>query len=270
VSLKRFVPASLQPAARSLYHAGFRVRLRAEWWLRDRLERHTSGMPVPPAALRFRVGEDSRLATFLDVGRRTADNIETVLSQAGLGFSPAQTVLDFGCGCGRTLRWLIERHPGVKWHGVDVDVDAVEWCGANLAHARFVHGAARPPLAYADSTFDLVYAISVFTHLDEDFQRAWVAELERILKPGGLLLLSVYSEPVWRAQPEAASVAAGELVFRRSEKLKGILPDWYHTALQNSARVQSMLAETFARVACQERALGDHDAILAWKDSRED
>jgi SAM-dependent methyltransferase len=265
VRLKRFVPASLQPAARSLYHALFRTRLRAEWWLRDRLERSPAGLAVPPAALRFRVGEDSRLSTFLEVGQRTADNITAVLHQVGFEFAAGQSVLDFGCGCGRTLQWLIGRLPQVRWHGVDVDADAIEWCRGNLADGEFTRGSAMPPLPFADATFDLIYAISVFTHLNEAFQRAWIAELERVLKPGGILLLSVYSKSVWRLQPEAGAVEAGEFVFRKSDKLKGILPEWYHTALQSRERFTSLLAGQFSRLSYQERALGDHDAVIAWK-----
>ena len=265
MGLKRFVPASLQPAAKSLYHAVFRTRLRAEWWLRDQFERPPAGHPVPPARLRFRVGEDSRLATFLEVGRRTAQNIETVVAQVEFEIIPGLAVLDFGCGCGRTLRWLIERYPGVRWHGVDVDAEAIAWCQANIPAASFICGSPLPPLPFADASLDMIYAISVFTHLNEDFQRAWIAELERVLTPGGMLLLSVYSEHVWREQPEAATVEAGGFVFRKSEKLKGILPDWYHTALQSQGRVTSMLRERFSRVSHQERALGDHDAVIAWK-----
>jgi SAM-dependent methyltransferase len=243
----------------------FRTRLRAEWWLRDRLERSPAGLAAPPAALRFRVGEDSRLSTFLEVGRRTAENITAVLQQVGFEFEAGQAVLDFGCGCGRTLRWLIERLPQARWHGVDVDVEAIEWCRSHLAGGEFACGSALPPLPFADATFDLIYAISVFTHLNEDFQQAWVAELERLLKPGGVLLLSVYGESVWRSQPEARAVEAGQFVFRTSDKLKGIFPQWYHTALQSRERITSLLAGRFSRVHYQERALGDHDAVIAWK-----
>jgi cyclopropane fatty-acyl-phospholipid synthase-like methyltransferase len=205
------------------------------------------------------------LAAFLEVGRRAAENIVAVLAQAGFEFTPGQAVLDFGCGCGRTLRWLIQRFPEVQWHGVDVDSEAIGWCRANISAAKLVCGSPLPPLPFADGSLDMIYAISVFTHLSEDFQRVWIAELERVLRPGGVLLLSIYSERVWRAQPEAASVEAGEFVFRTSEKLKGIVPDWYHTALQSRDSVTRVLGERFARVSHQERALGDHDAVIAWK-----
>jgi len=262
---KRLVPAALQPAARRIYHAAFRTRLHAEWWLRDRFERRKSAFAVPPARLRFRVGEDSRLVAFLEIGRRTSENLEKVLENAGCAFAEGQAVLDFGCGCGRTLLWLVRRFPEVRWQGVDVDGEAIAWCRSHFRGAAFETGQPLPPLPYADASFDRVFAVSVFTHLSEEYQRAWANELQRILKPGGVLLLSVYGEHVWRSQPEAGAVERGEFVFRTSGKLKGILPDWYQTALQNRACITTLLARHFARVSFQERALGDHDAVIAWK-----
>lgn len=205
------------------------------------------------------------MAVFLEVGRRTAENIESVLDGVEFKFTPGQAVLDFGCGCGRTLRWLAERFPKVRWHGVDVDAEAIEWCHDHFPGAEFVCGSPLPPLPFPDSKFGLIYAISVFTHLNEEFQQAWIGELARILKPGGILLLSVYSERVWREQPEAATVEAGGFVFRTSDKLKGILPPWYQTALQSRGRLIDHLAGRFSRVSYQERGLGDHDAVIAIK-----
>lgn len=255
--------------ARGIYYAAFRARLHAEWWLRDHFERRSNGITgsrmAPPARLRFRVGEDSRLAAFLEVGRRTTENLVGVLEKAGRPPAPGQAVLDFGCGCGRTLLWLVERFPEVRWHGVDVDAEAIAWCRAHFRGAAFETGRPLPPLPYADASFNLIYAISVFTHLNEEFQRAWAAELARILKPGGVLLLSVYGEHIWRAQPEAGAVEQNGFVFRASDKLKGILPDWYQTALQSRTRITSLLAGHFARVSYLERALGDHDAVVSWK-----
>ena len=44
---------------------------------------------------------------------------------------------------------------------------------------------------FPDAYFDLIFNHSVFTHLDENYQDAWLAELERVTKPGGVLVLSV-------------------------------------------------------------------------------
>ena len=88
--------------------------------------------------------------------------------------------LDFGCGCGRTLRWLTREWRDVSWHGTDVDAEAVGWCRSHLP-GRFEVNGPMPPLPFPNASFDLVLGVSVFTHLDEPVQRGWAAELRRVL-----------------------------------------------------------------------------------------
>jgi SAM-dependent methyltransferase len=99
-------------------------------------------------------------------------------------------VLDWGCGCGRTLRWMVERAMPHQFSGCDVDAAAIEWCQNNL-RLDFEVTEAPPPLPYQDGAFELVFGVSVFTHLNEDFQQRWLAELCRIIALQGFLLLSV-------------------------------------------------------------------------------
>lgn len=48
-----------------------------------------------------------------------------------------------------------------------------------------------PPTDFADCTFDVVFGISVMTHLTEETHKIWLQEVKRVLKPGGYALLSV-------------------------------------------------------------------------------
>ena len=50
---------------------------------------------------------------------------------------------------------------------------------------NFEQSAVEPPLRFADGSFDIVYAYSVFSHLSERVQLRWVEEFARILRPGG-------------------------------------------------------------------------------------
>ena len=98
-------------------------------------------------------------------------------------------VLDFGCGAGRTLRHFVgEAEQGEFW-GADIDAPSIEWMQENLCpplHAwRCAHG---PPLGLEHGSFDLAWAISVFTHLNPIPSLLWLLELHRLLKPGGLLI----------------------------------------------------------------------------------
>ena len=139
------------------------------------------------------------------------------------------------------------------------------WCSRNVPHSISLVNGALPPLPYEACSFDLVFGISIFTHLSEHYQTAWIPELHRILKPGGLLLLSFHAKHVWQPLDESGVIQQGELVFRSSRKLKGILPDWYQTVFQNSARVVGMLSRYFPNVNYLERGLGDQDLAVAWE-----
>jgi SAM-dependent methyltransferase len=147
-------------------------------------------LPLPPFELASRVGSlreaDDPWALYDLLGRLTVRDLLAALPD---GYSlDGKRVLDFGCGAGRTLRHFAAEDSGGEFWGCDIDVESIEWLNANLApplHA-FVNSEL-PPLDQPDETFDLVYCVSVFTHLARSWS-AWLAELHRVLKPGGLLL----------------------------------------------------------------------------------
>jgi SAM-dependent methyltransferase len=104
-------------------------------------------------------------------------------------------VLDFGCGAGRVLRhFLPEAERGSEFWGSEIDAASVEWLDHNLSPPfKAVLHAERPPLPVEDGHFDLIYAISVFTHITFEWS-AWLLELHRLLAEGGLLLATFLGE----------------------------------------------------------------------------
>lgn len=104
-------------------------------------------------------------------------------------------LLDWGCGPGRIIRHL----PALKgegWEicGTDYNGDSIEWCRAHLEGIRFEKNGLRPPTVFADGHFQAAYGISILTHLSAEMHRAWIAELWRVLAPGGVLLLTTHGE----------------------------------------------------------------------------
>jgi SAM-dependent methyltransferase len=101
-------------------------------------------------------------------------------------------MLDFGCGAGRTLRHFMAEAENAEFWGSDVDAASIDWMEENLCpplHAwRSSHG---PPLGLEHRSFDLIWAISVFTHLTLA-SIPWLLELHRLLKPDGLLIATYY------------------------------------------------------------------------------
>lgn len=98
-------------------------------------------------------------------------------------------VLDFGAGAGRTLRQFgAEAQVAAEFWACDIDRDSITWMEANLCPPfRVFQNDPKPPLPFADATLDIIYSVSVFTHLADTWS-AWLLELHRVLKPGGWLL----------------------------------------------------------------------------------
>jgi len=175
------------------------------------------GLPLPPPHLIVRVAGTPDTRWFLESGRLAADSIRDALAQAGVAFDDLRSLLDFGCGCGRVLRnWA--GHSG-DVAGSDLSGEAIDWCRENLRFARYETNGLTPPLAFGDASFDLAYALSVFTHLPAAMQHDWIDELRRVLRPQAYLVLTTHGERyLERLEPaEQAQFDAGELVVRWGE-----------------------------------------------------
>lgn len=93
-------------------------------------------------------------------------------------------ILDVGCGTGANLIMLSKYGDA---EGVDVSEDALAFCRERgLDQVRLGAGEELP---YEDGTFDLVTAFDVVEHMDDDL--AGLSEMQRVLRPGGRVLLFV-------------------------------------------------------------------------------
>jgi SAM-dependent methyltransferase len=147
-------------------------------------------LPVPPFELASRVGclegAEDPTALYEAIGRGTRDHLLAGLPE---GYSlSGKRVLDFGCGAGRTLRHLVVDQTGAELWGCDIDEPSIEWLRQNMSPPLNVFTNAEvPPLDQPDGKFDLIYCVSVFTHLTRHWAE-WLLEMHRLLAPGGLLL----------------------------------------------------------------------------------
>jgi ubiquinone/menaquinone biosynthesis C-methylase UbiE len=118
-------------------------------------------------------------------------------------------VLDVACGTGRTLRQLATAHPDLAYHGVDLSVPYLQAARALLADVGEVTLAAEnaEALPYADATFDVATSVYLFHELPRNARRRVMAELVRVVRPGGLLVLEDSAQHA--DSPELAAVLAG-------------------------------------------------------------
>ena len=157
-------------------------------------------IPMPPFELREMVGPPE-LEFF--------DNPTGKTLYPELPAEVYDSIFDFGCGCGRVARLLLQQKqpPVRRYVGIDVHRQMIEWCANNLSpvapYFKFYHhdvwspGYGRgnspklaEPFPVEDNAFSLFIANSVFTHVYKEQAEYYLCELSRILKPQGIAMTS--------------------------------------------------------------------------------
>jgi SAM-dependent methyltransferase len=141
-------------------------------------------------------------------------------------------VLDWGCGPGRVAVQLANLVPQIEIVGCDLDAEAVAWCNQHLRAGAFHVTNPFPPLPFPDQSFDAIVAVSVMSHLDWPVQRRWLAEIRRVLRPGGIFAASVhgpFAAAFFPGQRERL-LASGFIADEADKNLKGIAPRGYYRA----------------------------------------
>jgi SAM-dependent methyltransferase len=129
------------------------------------------------------------------IGRHSRARIERLLPAPWSW--EGKRVLDFGCGAGRTLRQFLAEADHAEFYGCDIDGPSVAWVDHHLSPPFHVfQNSEAPSLPQPDDFFDLAYALSVFTHVADEWP-GWLLELHRVLKPNGLLIATFLNEGMW-------------------------------------------------------------------------
>ena len=143
--------------------------------------------PLPPLELAVRIGSLT-LESFDEIGRGVKETILRCLP-AGFDFRGSRC-LDFGCGIGRVIRHFAEEARSAEIWGCDIDGTSIRWAVENLTPPfRFYRMSQVPTLPFEDSSFDLIYAIAVFSQVYDDWHH-WAVEIRRVLKPGGVFFMT--------------------------------------------------------------------------------
>ena len=122
------------------------------------------------------------------------------------------SILDWGCGPARVIRHLPALIEDGDFYGTDYNRQSIAWCSANFTDIYFHSNDLMPGLIYEKEWFDLIYGISIFTHLSKVAHEAWLNELIRLLKPGGILFITLHGNSF-----REKLTPAEELVFDSDE-----------------------------------------------------
>jgi SAM-dependent methyltransferase len=161
---------------------------------------------------------------YWNTGKASAQKIDQILQSSGM--PPDAHIAEWGCGMGRILRHMPESY---ERYGFDYNSEAIKWCSEHLS-GHWRGNGLMPPLPMEDESLDAVFAISVFTHLSREAHFAWVREIFRVLKPGGIFVPSFHGTPkAGQLLPhEQTRFDRGELVVRGDVKEGSRIYTSYH------------------------------------------
>jgi SAM-dependent methyltransferase len=173
----------------------------------------SSAIPIPPGDLIFSATGTRDVEWFLESGTKTATAIRAALDSINRPLETFRDVFELGCGCGRVLRQWVHVE-GPRFFASDYNPRGVDWGKRNLRFVSFRTNDLAPPVPFSIGSFDFCYAVSVFTHLPEKLQQPWLEELHRVLRPRGILILTLSGQgDLVRITPkEQARFNRGELV----------------------------------------------------------
>jgi SAM-dependent methyltransferase len=189
------------------------------------------------------------------------------------GIDPETNVslLDWGCGVGRLAAHFLRGWPKASVYGTDIDAGNVEWCRSTFAGGRFDVAPLWPPTSYRTGQFDALFGVSVMTHLTEPAQAAWLAELARIVRPGGIALVTFSGTAGtsygsrWRSQAWwDAWQDRGFDAETRDAVLDGYIEDgdYYRQTSQTVANVEATWSVDFEIVEIVCAAFGNQDLAV--------
>lgn len=206
----------------------------------------------------------SSRVNFLAIGKEASLNVAEIFEAARDASAHYPRWLDFGCGPGRVSRHLAGRREVAELWGADVDAEAITWAAAHLP-GRYSRIDADPPTPLPASHFDVVYAGSVFTHLDEERQLRWVTELHRILRPGGLLIASTHAPGLSAFRPDLSPQDREQLVSRGFLFAPGSGPFSEDSAFHSPEYLVETWGKLFGLQVYRQFALNAYQDLVAWK-----
>lgn len=183
-------------------------------------------IPYPSEDLMIAIGANA-LEDFLVVGEIWSQLVQRYISRPS-------NILDIGCGCGRTARFLVPNALVQSYTGFDVAPEIINWdqsyiqpyCRGRFAfvHSNIYNGHYNPTgilrcseysFPVSSDSVDIAYAASVFTHLLEADCEHYLVETARVLRPGGRLIASIHDQSI------------GKSKFIGSEPRIDIHPDYF-------------------------------------------
>lgn len=136
--------------------------------------------------------DPAHVESYLQGARQFVDILQRSCAEAGRAWESMESVLDVGCGYGRIARELITRMPASRIHVSDVIDEAATFTAREFGcHKVPILEAAG---AHLDGQFDLIYLLSVYTHLSREMVEGNLRRVAAALKPKGVAVFTVQGQ----------------------------------------------------------------------------
>jgi SAM-dependent methyltransferase len=217
----------------------------------------------------------AEIASYAERAQNVIALIEETLEAAGRTFADVGRWLDFGCGYGRVIRFLVELVPPERIVASDVIEQGAEFCRSEFGVACLPSRSALETVELG--RFDFIYAISVITHLNEENSVAFLRLLGESLAPGGIALFTTHGrwavehpelyglEYKARSQEIAAAVQARGIAYLRYP----FVPDDYGMTWHSRAFIETIMERLHegrvAPVLFKPRGLDGHQDVFAFQ-----
>jgi SAM-dependent methyltransferase len=183
-------------------------------------------------------------ADFKRFNTKVADTWDAALCEAIrlCGQSPKTLrLLDYGCGDGKYFHHFVSNRglSAENVYGVEVSSRRVQRCqDMGWANASLINGA--EPLPYKDESFDIINMMEVIEHIPAEQGARTVSDLRRILRPGGILLISTPNYPIKRFYDLSDAI-----LHHKWDRLKD---DPTHVTCYSDNKLRVLLMESFSRI----------------------
>ena len=162
---------------------------------------------------------------YFAVGNSVARTVQELVDWRFGAVSRVGALLDFAAGYGRTTRFLVRVLEAARITVAEIDEDAVRF-QAETFGVRGVESTHDPGALSLAGPFDLVLAVSLFTHLPERRFEAWLGRLWSLVAPRGLLAFSTIGE---RALPGSVRMPSSGFAYAPRSETTRLSGDEYGT-----------------------------------------
>jgi SAM-dependent methyltransferase len=145
-----------------------------------------------PPPINMMETHERREKVFVVQGTKMFKAIENcILTYCGPNIKDFQ-IVDFGCGVGRVALPLFDKYRKPD-RCFDVDPSVIEYLRKVIPDASPETIQFTPPMPVESNSVDCLFAVSVWTHLDPSAADTWMQEVIRVLRPGGIALITTAS-----------------------------------------------------------------------------